>query len=308
MKRVMLLSLMMAGGSSLMAQATAEPQSFWQDPFNHPMTPVYGLIVLICVVIALIAFVAIAMIRVLNVLSENLAKERAEKLGVPYVPQPTYWQRLMRSLNASVPVEQEGSIELDHSYDGIRELDNHLPPWWKYLFYFTIVWAVIYLIAYHVTDSLPLQIDEYQNQVAKAEEVKKQYLATQPKVEVDESTLTYIKDDAIIAKGKEIYTSYCGSCHKADGGGMIGPNLTDEYWLHGGDVKNVYAVVKNGVPEKGMISWANTLSPEQIRNVAFYVLSLQGTNPPGAKAPQGTIYKHEAPVATPDSTGVQARL
>src|SRR5690606_24938704 len=249
MKKFLLLSLMMAGGSSVMAQAN-ESQTFWQDPFSHPMTPIYGLIVLICVVILLIGFVAVAMIRVLNVFSENLAKERAEKLGIPYVPQPTYWQRLVRSLNASVPVEEERSIELEHSYDGIRELDNHLPPWWKYLFYFTIVWSVVYLIAYHVTDSLPLQIDEYNNQVAKAEEVKKQFLATQPKVEIDESTLTYVKDDAIIAKGKEIYTAYCVSCHKADGGGMIGPNLTDEYWLHGGDVKSVYAVVKNGVPEK----------------------------------------------------------
>ncbi|HLT73647.1 MAG TPA: cbb3-type cytochrome c oxidase N-terminal domain-containing protein [Ohtaekwangia sp.] len=307
MKKFLLLSLMMAGGSSLMAQAT-ESQTFWQDPFSHPMTPIYGLIVLICVVILLIGFVAVAMIRVLNVFSENLAKERAEKLGIPYVPQPTYWQRLVRSLNASVPVEEERSIELEHSYDGIRELDNHLPPWWKYLFYFTIVWSVVYLIAYHVTDSLPLQIDEYNNQVAKAEEVKKQFLATQPKVEIDESTLTYVKDDAIIAKGKEIYTAYCVSCHKADGGGMIGPNLTDEYWLHGGDVKSVYAVVKNGVPEKGMVSWANVLSPEQLRNVSFFVMSLQGSNPPGAKAPQGTIYKAESPVTTSDSTGVQAKL
>lgn len=307
MKRLLLLSFMMAGGSSLMAQATEAP-TFWQDPFNHAMTPVYGLIILISVVIALIAYVAFAMIRVLNVLSENLAKERAEKLGIQYVPKPTYWQRLVRSLNASVPVEKEGSIELDHDYDGIRELDNHLPPWWKYLFYFTIVWAVIYLIAYHVTDTLPLQVDEYNNQVAKAEEVKKQFLATQPKVEIDENTLAYIKDDAILTKGKETYSSYCVSCHKADGGGMIGPNLTDEYWLHGGDVKNVYAIVKNGVPEKGMVSWANVLSPEQIRNVSFYVISLQGTNPAGAKEPQGTIYRAVSPETPVDSTRVQAKL
>ena len=151
--------------------------------------------------------------------------------------------------------------------------------------------------------------EEYQNEVAIAEEQKKKFLANQPKVAVDENTLTYTKDDAIIAKGKEIYSINCAPCHKNDGGGGIGPNLTDEYWLHGGGVKDVYATVKNGVPEKGMVSWSNVLSPEQMRDVSFFILSLKGTNPPGAKGPQGEVYNagNDAGVKT-DTARAQASL
>src|SRR5688572_30001122 len=178
------------------------------------------------------------MIKVLSILGLEWEKQRAEKLGVEYKPRPSLWSRFSQKMNASIPLEQEKEIELDHNYDGIKELDNHLPPWWKYLFYFTIVWAVVYLIVYHVTDTLPLQEDEYQNQIVQAEEVKRKYLATQPKLQIDENSLSYSKDDAIIAKGKELYTINCTPCHKADGGGSIGPNLTDEYWIHGGDIKS----------------------------------------------------------------------
>ncbi len=307
MKKVIALLALMGAGFGVMAQETQSP-TFWQDPINHPMTPIYGLIGLIALVIILIVIVAIYMIRVLNALTDNLAKERAQKEGVAYVPAPSMWERFITKMNASVPVTEEKAIELDHEYDGIRELDNHLPPWWKYLFYATIVWAVVYLIAYHVTDSLPLQEAEYETQIAKAEEVKRKYLATQPKLQIDENTLTYSADEAIIGKGKQLYSINCSPCHKADGGGGIGPNLTDEYWIHGGDIKNVYAVIKNGVPEKGMVSWAGVMSPEQLRDVSFFVMSMQGSNPPGAKQPQGTLYKPEAPAAARDSSSVQASL
>lgn len=307
MKKVLALLVLTGIGFGAAAQ-NAQSQSFWQDPVNHPMTPIYGLIGLIAVVIFLIVIVAFYMIRVLNALSNNLARERARMAGVSYSPQPSMWQRFVRSMNASVPVTEEKGIELDHNYDGIKELDNHLPPWWKYLFYFTIVWAVVYLIAYHVTDTLPLQEDEYQNQIVKADEVKKKYLATQPKLQIDENTLSYSKDDAIIAKGQELYSINCAPCHKADGGGGIGPNLTDEYWIHGGDIKSVFSVIKNGVPEKGMVSWAGVMSPEQLRNVSFFVMSIQGSNPPGGKQPQGTLFKTETPVVAGDSVRVQASL
>jgi cytochrome c oxidase cbb3-type subunit III len=306
MKKVVFILPMMGLSFGSVAQAT-ETASFWTDPFSSPMLPIYALITLISVVILLILLVAVYLIRVLNTLTDNVAKERAEKLGVVYKPSPTYWERFTTAANKAVPVEEERKIELDHNYDGIRELDNHLPPWWKYLFYVTIVWSVIYLVVYHVTDSLPLQEDEYREQVAKADDVKRKYLATQPKVEIDENSLSYFMDNEIITKGKSLYSSYCSSCHKADGGGSIGPNLTDEYWIHGGDIKNIFAVIKNGVPEKGMVSWASVLNPEQLRDVSFYVMSLQGSNPPGAKQPQGTVFKNDTPVQR-DSTQVQASL
>lgn len=248
------------------------------------------------------------MIRVLNALSENVERERAAKLGVEFKPMPSWWAKFSQAVNASVPVEEEKSIELDHNYDGIRELDNHLPPWWTYLFYATIVFGVIYSFAYHFSSYLPLPTEEYQSELTEAEVLKKNFLATQPKVEIDEASLTYSADAAIIAKGKEIFGANCASCHNANGGGGIGPNLTDAYWLHGSDVKNIYGTIKNGVPEKGMISWAATLSPEKIRDVAFYVLSIQGSNPPGGKAPQGTLAAPPAPEAKTDSTKTQASL
>lgn len=291
------------------AAATEAAKGFWADPINDPMMPLYALTGLIFIVLILVLFVAAYMVRILHMLANQAAKEKAEKLGVVYKEQPSLWSRIWRSLNATVPLEEEKNIELDHNYDGIRELDNHLPPWWKWLFYGTIVWGIIYFIAYHVTDSAPLQIQEYENEVAAAESQKQKFLAGQPKVEIDENTLTYTKDDAIITKGKDIFLSNCAPCHKNLGEGGIGPNLTDDYWIHGGDVKNVYSVVKNGVPEKGMISWASVLSPEQIRDVSFFVMSIHGTNPPGAKAPQGELYKPQQQTAPADSTQqVQASL
>lgn len=289
MKKTFISLLMMIGGFGAFAQ-DAQTKTFFDDPVNHPLTPFYALIALLLVVVVLVLLVGVAMIRVLNTLADRAEKERATKEGKVYVPRPTFWSRFVQTANASVPLENEKSIELDHNYDGIKELDNHLPPWWKWLFYGTIGWAGVYMVVYHFSDSLPLMEEEYQNEVAIAEEQKKKFLANQPKVAVDENTLVYTKDDAIIAKGKEVYSINCAPCHKNDGGGGIGPNLTDEYWLHGGSVKDVYATVKNGVPEKGMVSWSNVLSPEQMRDVSFFILSLKGTNPTGAKGPQGEIF------------------
>lgn len=308
MKKLFIFILTLGFPLASLAQAAEETKSFWSDPFSHPMLPFYLIVTLIAVVIGLIALVAFSMIRVLNALSESVERERAEKLGVVYKRKPSWWQKFSQTVNASVPVEQEKSIELDHNYDGIRELDNHLPPWWTYLFYATIVWSVIYVFVYHFSGSLPLPEKEYQNEVAEAELSRKNYLATQPKVAIDESTLTYSADAAIIAKGKEIYSINCSPCHKPDGGGSIGPNLTDTYWIHGGDVKNIYGIIKTGVPEKGMVSWAAVLKPEEIRDVAFFVLSLQGSNPPGGKAPQGTVAEPPATEVKSDSTKTQASL
>ena len=293
--------------ASLSAVAQPAQVDFWSDPLNHPLTPFYALMLFLAIVIVLVMLVAVSMIRVLNTLSRKAEQERAEKLGIVYKARPSLWTRFLQQMNASVPVEEERNIELDHNYDGIKELDNHLPPWWKYLFYATIVWSVIYIFVYHFSDSLPLQEQEYRNEVAKADELKRKFLATQPKLEIDENTLAYKEDAAILSAGKELYTINCAPCHKADGGGGIGPNLTDEYWLHNGDIRGIFATIKNGVPEKGMVSWAGVMSPQQLRDVSFFVMSLKGTNPPGAKGPQGNIFKTTQSVQA-DSSKIQAKL
>jgi cytochrome c oxidase cbb3-type subunit III len=307
MKKFFVLTLLTMTGVSAFAQ-DAQSKSFMDDPVNHPLAPLYALIFLIGIVILLILAVAIVMIRVLNTLTARVEKEAAEKVGTGYKPRPSFWSKFVQTANASVAVEDEKSIELDHNYDGIKELDNHLPPWWKWLFYGTIGWAGVYMIVYHFSNSLPLMDQEYLNEITAAEDQKRKLLADKPKVEIDENTLTYSADQAIISKGKEIYSINCSPCHKNDGGGGIGPNLTDEYWLHGGDVKNIYATVKNGVPEKGMVSWSNVLSPEQLRDVSFFIISLKGSNPQGAKAPQGEIYNTSSSEIKADTLKSQASL
>jgi cytochrome c oxidase cbb3-type subunit 3 len=232
--------------------------------------------------------VAILLLRSFNTLVEQTLKEKAKSLGVAYVPEPSVWTKLFEKLNAAVPVEKEKDIDLGHSYDGIRELDNHLPPWWKWLFYATIVWSVVYLVVYHVSSSLPLSIGEYQDEVAAGELQKKTFLASQPQMAIDLDKLEYSVDAEILARGEKVYMINCVPCHRKDGGGnAIGPNLTDNYWLHGGAVKNVFSTVNDGFVEKGMPAWGKTMSQGDVRDVAFFVLSLQGTNPADPKAPQG---------------------
>ena len=192
-----------------------------------------------------------------------------------------------KSLTGAVPLEKEAVILLHHNYDGIRELDNHLPPWWKYLFYATIVFSIVYMLDYHVWYSSPNQEEEFLQEVAVAE---KQIEAFQAKNanSIDENSVKLLVSDAnVIAKGKEIYTEKCVACHGASGEGGVGPNLTDEFWIHGGSVKDIFRTIKNGVPEKGMISWKATLKPNEMQDVSNYIVSLGGTNPPNGKAPQG---------------------
>jgi cytochrome c oxidase cbb3-type subunit 3 len=275
---------------------------------TDPMFPLYIIMGLIVVVTMLITATGILMIRMMNMLADQSEREKATKLGVTYVARPGWWSRFSQRANDYVPLEQESTIEMEHSYDGIKELDNHLPPWWKWLFYFTIAWSVVYLFMYHISD-YPLMIQEYDNEVTQADEQIRKLKASQPQEAIDENALTYSADVAIIGKGKDVFnTMNCGSCHRPDGGGnAIGPNLTDTYWIHGGDLKEVFTTIKNGVVEKGMPAWGKSLSPQDVRNVAFYVMSLQGTNPPNPKAPQGENHVPATPIAK-DSTLAQAPI
>jgi cytochrome c oxidase cbb3-type subunit III len=297
MRTTALTLIFILSGVSAFAQEAAESSSFWRDPLSDPLFPFYVVTAFVFLTAFLVVIVAIYMLQVLNVFIRKAAEERAEKLGIQFVQQPSLWTKFWNSINDLKPIEQDKDIMLDHNYDGIRELDNHLPPWWKWLLYGSIVWAGIYLVVYHVTGSLPLMDGEYQNEVALAEEQKAKFLASNPPVAIDESALEYVADEAILKKGRTIYVTNCASCHLADGQGSIGPNLTDDYWLHGGSITDIYTVIKNGVQEKGMIPWGPVLSPEQIRDVSFYIKSIHGTNPPNPKAPQGELYTEEAPAS-----------
>jgi cytochrome c oxidase cbb3-type subunit III len=277
----------------LMMLGQISQQGFSSDPFNHPMLPVYIVGVFVFVVLILVLVVSGILLRAIHIIIEDAERKKANELGITYVPKPGWWTKVSQKLNASIPVEDEQSIELEHNYDGIRELDNHLPPWWKWLFYGTIAWSVVYLILFHLSSILPLSADEYQGEIARAEQEIRLYRSLQPQAQIDESSLQYNPDEKIISKGKSVFAdNNCGSCHRNDGGGnTIGPNLTDEYWLHGGDIQKVFSTIKNGIVEKGMPAWGKSLSPTQVRDVSFFILSLQGSKPVNAKAPQGDLFK-----------------
>lgn len=207
--------------------------------------------------------------------------------------------------NASVAVEDEASIMMDHEYDGIRELDNSLPPWWKYGFYFTIVWAFGYIIYYHISGSGDLSIAEYNKEVAAANKAVEEYRKKSAN-SVDENNVKLITEAAELNAGKDVFVANCAACHGQKGEGGVGPNLTDEYWMHGGSVSDVFKTIKYGVADKGMKSWKEDLSPSQIAQITGYIKSIFGTNPPNAKAPQGDKYSEGSGVAAPaDSASVK---
>ncbi|MDW7695240.1 cbb3-type cytochrome c oxidase N-terminal domain-containing protein [Flammeovirgaceae bacterium SG7u.111] len=204
--------------------------------------------------------------------------------------EPSLFGSLSSKLTDAVPVEKEEDILLDHDYDGIQELDNNLPPWWKYMFYLTIVFAFIYIGVYHVFDLAPLQDEEYTQDVARAEAEVAEYIANMANA-VDETNVELLDDEARIASGEEIFMKNCAVCHGKLGEGGVGPNFTDNYWIHGGDIKDLFKTIKYGVPSKGMISWQAQLSPGQMQEVGSYILTLVGTNPPNGKDPQGELYE-----------------
>lgn len=305
---MILLQTSSASTVDALIQVASNEKGFWTDPLSDPLLPVYLIILFVFIVIVLVGLSAIYLIKALNVLTRQAEKENAKKLGVAYVPKISWWNKFFQEVNASVPLEQEKDIELDHSYDGIKELDNHLPPWWTWLFYGTIGWSAIYIFIFHFSSILPLQQAEYDNELLIAEMQIRKLKALQPQEEIDESKLVFKPDAAILEKGKSIFiNNNCMACHRKDGGGnSIGPNLTDEYWLHGGDVKQVFHTIKNGVVEKGMPAWGKSMSPQDVRDVTFFIMSLQGSKPANAKAPQGELFK-DIPVVA-DSLKAHASL
>ena len=181
---------------------------------------------------------------------------------------------------------------LDHEADGIRELDNNLPRWWVWLFYLTIVFAAVYLIYYHVLKAGYLQAAEYDREMKAGNAIKESAMA---QFESTIASLEPSKDEAILASGRDNFIKLCAPCHRPDGGGLVGPNLTDEYWIHGEKFADHLKIIWNGVPEKGMVTWRGTLKPSEIHAVASYVETLRGTKPPNPKPPENQAPAVEAP-------------
>ncbi len=213
----------------------------------------------------------------------------------------TSFSNWWNNFNKFKPIKEESQIDLGHDYDGIRELDNRLPPWWLYGFYVCIIFAAIYLYRYHVAHSAPLSGEELKIEMAKADADKQEYLKKSAN-NIDETTAKLLTDPKDLDAAKKIFSTICAACHKPDGGGLVGPNLTDDYWLHGGNVKDIFKTIKYGYPDKGMKSWKDDYTPLQIEQLASYIKSLRGTNPPNPKDPQGTLYKEDGGTANAAKT------
>jgi len=216
----------------------------------------------------------------------------------------TFYKDLMKKLTRSKPIEQEADVMLDHNYDGIRELDNVLPPWWVYSFYATIIFGAIYLVRFEIMGD-PNQAEEFKIEMAQAQAAVDEYMKTAPDL-MSKEKVTLLTDASSLAAGKAIYTTNCVACHRPDGGGQIGPNLTDNMWINGGGIKNVFnTIMEGGRDGKGMVSWKTSIKPSDIQKVASYVLSLQGSNPkdPKPTEPEAKEWKEEAS-ATPEAKTV----
>jgi len=257
--------------------AASEPAGFLKHAFGS--NALNALFFLILVELAVVLYY----VRLIRTMTEKPYED------APYMEtvrtKPSFWEKF----NQSVAVEKEAAILTDHDYDGIRELDNALPPWWKYGFYLTIVWAVFYLVYFHVTEVGPSSTDEYNAQVRQGEADVTAYLAKMGN-QVNETNVVLLSDADEIVKGEEIFVNLCVACHGAAGEGLVGPNMTDTFWKHGGGIQDLFKVVKYGVAGTGMKSWKTDLSPSQMAAVCSFILTLQETNPPNGKAPEGQLY------------------
>ncbi|MGS2726926.1 cbb3-type cytochrome c oxidase N-terminal domain-containing protein [Psychroserpens sp. BH13MA-6] len=263
------------------------------DKFAFIEEPLVALfLVLVFLILVAIEGIVSAINNVLYQSLDDAAKTRYEsKLNEPS-KLLSWLKTTYTKLVGTKPIEEEHDLVLDHNYDGIKELDNDLPPWWLYGFYASIVFAAIYLARFHVFNG-DNQYEELEAEIAQAEIEIEAYKKTAKDL-VDFNTVTVLTDASDLKEGQVIFETNCVACHKADGGGGIGPNLTDKHWILGGGIKNVFKTVAEGGRDgKGMIAWKQSLKPSEIAQVASYVLQFQGTTPAEPKAAEGDIWTSE---------------
>lgn len=256
---------------------------------EYPMLSVALLVILLFLIAAELIIAAFE-----NILFKSLSEEAKLRYMAAHEKRMEKYdlKRIYTKLMGTRPISEERDLELDHNYDGIKELDNKLPPWWLYSFYASIVFAAGYLFYYHILDGAD-QTMEFEQEMAEARLAVEEYKKNAPDL-VDAENVVALTDPAELEKGAAIFQSNCIACHAPDGGGGIGPNLTDDHWILGVGIKNVFHTISEGGRSgKGMIAWKATLKPSEIQHVASYVLSLQGTTPANPKEAQGEVWVAE---------------
>ncbi|MCK5441942.1 MAG: c-type cytochrome [Maribacter sp.] len=255
---------------------------------EYPITQLFLLIVLMILIAIELVLKAIE-----NIMFQTLSEDAKVNYLADKSDREWAWgKKVWSKLTGNKPIEKEGEIILDHNYDGIKELDNDLPPWWVWMFYATVLFGVVYLVRFHVYNDYDQEL-EYEQEVAAANLAIEEYKKT-AKGLVDVNTVELLTDASDISAGKAIYETTCVACHMADGGGGIGPNLTDENWILGGGIKNIFNTISEGGRDgKGMIAWKQTLKPVEIAQVSSYLLTFKGTTPANPKAAEGEIWVDE---------------
>lgn len=225
------------------------------------------------------------------VIAVHMKRYLKGELGEEYAKRQPFWERLFQIK----PIASDKDTVINHPHDGIYELDNPPPPWFMFLFYGTILFAVVYFVRFSITDYGYTQVEEYEAEMQQAEEVKAKFLASSGAA-VDESNVELLTSDADLNKGKSIFEANCAQCHGDYGQGVRGPNFTDKNWIYGGDIKDVFKTVKYGTP-KGMPTWAQSMGATSLQAVASYVISLEGTQLPDGVIglpPAGELYDRSA--------------
>lgn len=259
--------------------------AFAQD--QEPIRAITGTDLILYILLGVLFFIAVLVVILLVNALTLMRKVTGESNDIFSA---NWWNKFA---GMGISLKDEKQILIDgHDYDGIQELDNRMPPWLQSLFVATVIIGFGYG-TYYFGGFGDMQITELEKEIAQAEIEKKAYME-KVGASMDENTVTALTDEAGVGQGQTIFTEKCAACHGADGGGTVGPNLTDAYWLHGGSIKDLFKVIKYGVPEKGMISWEKQLSPTDIQKVASYVLTLKGTKPAAPKEPQGELVEDVA--------------
>ncbi|MFD2202580.1 cbb3-type cytochrome c oxidase N-terminal domain-containing protein [Shivajiella indica] len=309
MKKFKSLLFLLAGMITALPTMAQTSEIGWVDKIQQMESSQLTLLVILAVILGVIVLLLILMIYLMSFMMSVFKKENPELAA-----QPTWWDefKLKYITGKMKPVggKEEKALMMDHSYDGIVELDNHMPPWLANIFYITIAFGVVYFTYFSVLGLGKTQLEEYEEEMRIAA-VQAEERAALALSSIDENTVVFDNSATALSSGKSIFDTNCVACHASDGGGGVGPNLTDEYWLHGGSINDIFKVVKFGVVAKGMIPWQDQLSPEEMQNVSSYILTLVGTTPANPKAPEGERHEPaneeaEQPIAEEVLEGVEA--
>jgi cytochrome c oxidase cbb3-type subunit 3 len=288
MKKFKSLFLLLVGMFSALPTFAQTSESTWFANLQNMDSTQLTLLVILGVVLGVIVLLLVLMIYLMTFMSAVFRKENPEMAN-----QPSWWDefkiKYVTGKMKPVGSKEEKALMKEHSFDGIVELDNHMPPWLANVFYLTIGFAVIYFTYFTVLGLGKTQLEEYAEEQRIAAIQIEEYKALAVS-SIDETSVVFDETPAAIAAGQSIYSTNCVACHAQDGGGGVGSNLTDEYWKHGGSINDIFKVIKYGVPEKGMIPWQDQLSPEQMQQVASFIKTLQGTTPANPKAAEGEKY------------------